>query len=73
MKETGYQKAILYLLGQDMGLMVSRDMPMCGSGGGASCIRPSVPTDCSAWRPCPVAILLTLCVFFSPQNVQKRG
>lgn len=50
MKETGYQQAILYLLGQDTG---GRRLVHC--------------VDC--W----VVILLTLCVFFDTQNVQKRG
>ena len=50
MKETSYQKAIFYLLGQDMG---GKRLVRC--------------VDRS------VAILLTLCVFFDTQNVQKRG
>ena len=51
MKETSYQKAIFYLLGQD-------------TGGGKRLVR---CVDRS------VDILLTLCVFFDTQNVQKRG
>ena len=50
MKETGYQQAILYLLGQDTG---GKRLVRC--------------VDRS------VAILLTLCVFFGPQNVQRCG